>query len=63
MGGQNIKFGFKACEIICLLNLKAMEHIHNPSNIYITPSISDNDEGEEDYSLNHEEVTTQQWEE
>jgi hypothetical protein len=43
MGGQNIKFGFKACEIICLLNLKEMEHIHNTI-------ISDNDEGKKYYS-------------
>jgi len=40
-----------------------MEHIHNPSNIYITPSTSDNDEGEEDYNLDHEVETNQQWEE
>jgi hypothetical protein len=40
-----------------------MEHIHNPSNIYITPSTSNNEEGEEDYSLDHEVETNQQWEE
>jgi hypothetical protein len=46
-----------------LLNPKAMEHRTRPLNTYITPTRSDNEEGEEDYNLDDEAKGNQQWEE
>jgi hypothetical protein len=46
-----------------LLNPKAMEHRTRSLNTYITPTTSDNEEGEEDYNLDDEAKGNQQWEE
>lgn len=44
------------------LNPKAMEHRTRPLDIYITPTTSANEEGDEDYNLDDEAKGNHQWE-
>jgi hypothetical protein len=46
-----------------LLNPKAKEHRTRPLDIYIAPTTSDNEEGEEDYNLDDEAKGNYQQEE